>query len=263
MTLGGAIGQQLFTCRDGWWLRLLERWSPQFRSAGSAAIEDFFNGFYSARGLVFEPTPFDGRSDYGPFIAPGVDIPAGGLFTGAEGIKMAAEVAVYGRTAGQQYDPCYHAACDTFTNNNDTVLDLNSDAIAAATLTYAMSTQTINGIRGKGNFKVRAQPSAGDGSPLTRPSRWVRSAELAAPTTRQAWMVDRRSTPRSAAQKFSTAHLQIGRTERSALPADRPASAPCRPAARRSYRAGGTQMPRSCIVRIWRSVTSALYSACV
>ena len=77
--------------------------------AGSAAIEDFFNGFYAARGLAFEPTAFDGRSDYGPFIAAGVDIPAGGLFTGAEGIKTAAQAAVYGGTAGQQYDPCYHA----------------------------------------------------------------------------------------------------------------------------------------------------------
>jgi len=113
--------------------------------AGSAAIEDFFNGFYAARGLAFEPTAFDGRSDYGPFIAAGVDIPAGGLFTGAEGVKTAAQAAVYGGTAGQPYDPCYHQACDTFANNNDAVLDLNSDAIAAATLTYAMSTQAVNG----------------------------------------------------------------------------------------------------------------------
>jgi hypothetical protein len=52
-------------------------------------------------------------------------------------------VAVYGGTAGQQCDPCYHAACDTFANNNNAVLDLNSDAIALATLTYAMSTDTV------------------------------------------------------------------------------------------------------------------------
>ena len=58
---------------------------------GSAAIEDFFNDFYTARGLQSEPTAFDGRSDYGPFIAAGVDIPAGGLFTGAEGIKTLAQ----------------------------------------------------------------------------------------------------------------------------------------------------------------------------
>ena len=112
---------------------------------GSAAIEDFFNGFYADRGLAFEPTPFDGRSDYGPFIDPAVGIPAGGLFTGAEDIKTPEEVTLYGGIAGQQYDPCYHAACDTFSNNSNEVLDLNADAVAAATLTYAMSTETVNG----------------------------------------------------------------------------------------------------------------------
>jgi Zn-dependent M28 family amino/carboxypeptidase len=113
--------------------------------AGSTAIEDLFNGFYASRGLAFEPTPFDGRSDYGPFIAEGVDIPAGGLFTGAEGMKTLAQRDIYGGIAGQQYDPCYHEACDTFSNNNNEVLDLNSDAIAFATLTYAMSTRSVNG----------------------------------------------------------------------------------------------------------------------
>ena len=81
-----------------------------------------------------------------------MNIPAGGLFTGAEGIKTPAQAVVYGGTAGQQYDPCYHQACDTFANNSDAVLDLNSDAVAAATLTFAMNTQTVNGIPGKGNF---------------------------------------------------------------------------------------------------------------
>jgi Zn-dependent M28 family amino/carboxypeptidase len=113
--------------------------------AGSTAIEDLFNGFYAARGLAFEPTAFDGRSDYGPFIAEGVDIPAGGLFTGAEGMKTLEQRDVYGGIAGQQYDPCYHQACDTFSNNSNEVLDLNSDAIAFATLTYAMDTSSVNG----------------------------------------------------------------------------------------------------------------------
>ncbi len=40
---------------------------------------------------------FDGRSDYGPFIA--IGIPAGGLFTGAEGIKTPEQAEVYGGTA--------------------------------------------------------------------------------------------------------------------------------------------------------------------
>jgi aminopeptidase Y len=120
--------------------------------AGSAQIEQVFEGFYRSRGVPFKGTDFSGRSDYGPFIA--VNIPSGGLFTGAEGIKTAAEVALWGGTAGQQYDPCYHLACDTFANNNDTALDVNSDAVAYATLQFAMSTTVVNGLRGKGNFKM-------------------------------------------------------------------------------------------------------------
>ncbi len=70
-------------------------------------------------------------------------IPSGGLFTGAEGVKTAAEVVLWGGTAGQQYDPCYHLACDTFANNSNHALDVNSDAIAYATVLYAMGVETL------------------------------------------------------------------------------------------------------------------------
>lgn len=120
--------------------------------AGSAQIEKTFERFFNSINVPFKGTDFSGRSDYGPFIA--VGIPSGGLFTGAEGIKTAAEAAIWGGTAGQQYDPCYHLACDTFANNNDFALDVNSDAIAYAILQYAMSTEDINGLRGKGNFQL-------------------------------------------------------------------------------------------------------------
>jgi Zn-dependent M28 family amino/carboxypeptidase len=126
---------------------------------GSAQIEDVFEGFYTNRSIPFKGTDFSGRSDYGPFIEAG--IPAGGLFTGAEGIKTPAEADIWGGTAGQQYDACYHLACDTFANNNDDALDVNSDAVAFATLQYAMSTQDINGIRGKGNFRPIAPVAPG------------------------------------------------------------------------------------------------------
>jgi Zn-dependent M28 family amino/carboxypeptidase len=118
---------------------------------GSAEIEEFYESFYEARGLPFTGTDFSGRSDYGPFIA--VGIPAGGLFTGAEGIKTAEEAEIWGGTAGDQYDPCYHLACDTFDNVSLAALDVNSDAVAASVLTYAMNTESINGEKGKGNFK--------------------------------------------------------------------------------------------------------------
>jgi len=133
---------------------------------GSAQIEQFFENFYMQEGEPFKGTDFSGRSDYGPFIA--VYIPAGGLFTGAEGIKTPEEVDSWGGTAGAQYDPCYHLACDTYDNINLFALDVNSDAVAAATLQFAMSTEVVNGIKGKGNFKQRMNAMESLGPKLQR-----------------------------------------------------------------------------------------------
>jgi Zn-dependent M28 family amino/carboxypeptidase len=121
--------------------------------AGSAAIETTFANFYTSRGVLYKGTDFSGRSDYGAFIAN--SIPAGGLFTGAEGIKSAAEAALWGGTAGVSYDPCYHQACDTYANNNNDALDVNADAVAYGALKYAMDTSDVNGLKGKGNFKPK------------------------------------------------------------------------------------------------------------
>jgi len=102
---------------------------------GSGEIERVFHDYFRSEGLASSETPFSGRSDYGPFIAKG--IPAGGLFTGAEGVKTPAEAAIYGGTAGQAYDPCYHLACDTYANNSNVGLDQMTDAAAHATLYFA------------------------------------------------------------------------------------------------------------------------------
>jgi Zn-dependent M28 family amino/carboxypeptidase len=129
--------------------------------AGSAQIEKTFEQFFTSRGLPFQGTDFSGRSDYGPFIA--IGIPSGGLFTGAEGIKTAQQAALFGGTAGQAYDPCYHSVCDTYSNVNTFALDNNSDAIAHAVISYGMSTALINGTKSKGNFK----PPAPEDAPAT------------------------------------------------------------------------------------------------
>jgi Zn-dependent M28 family amino/carboxypeptidase len=102
---------------------------------GSAYLESLFVDYFNAVGLANDPTPFSGRSDYGPFIA--VGIPAGGLFTGAEGIKTAAQAATYGGTAGAPYDACYHLACDTYANNSNSGLDTMSDAAAHVVLSLS------------------------------------------------------------------------------------------------------------------------------
>ena len=132
-----------------------------------------------SRGEPFQDSEFSGRSDYGPFIA--VGIPAGGLFTGAEVPKTAAEAALYGGVAGAAYDPCYHQFCDNLTgagqnaalydaaarrtttlvgNINVHALDVNSDAIATAVLTFAYDTSTVNGVPGHpGRGQVKSDGS--------------------------------------------------------------------------------------------------------
>ncbi|WP_084614115.1 M28 family metallopeptidase [Nakamurella lactea] len=112
---------------------------------GSAQIEQTFTDFFSSRlGVPTQGTDFDGRSDYGGFIELG--IPSGGLFTGAEGVKTADQVALWGGTAGIAYDPCYHAACDNLGNVDRAAFDRNLDATAWATGVYAWSTESVNGV---------------------------------------------------------------------------------------------------------------------
>jgi Zn-dependent M28 family amino/carboxypeptidase len=80
--------------------------------AGSGTIERVLTDDWSQRGMVSEPIPFDGRSDYVGFINRG--IPAGGVFAGAEAPKTAPQIAKYGGVEGEQLDPCYHEDCDTY-----------------------------------------------------------------------------------------------------------------------------------------------------
>ncbi|GAA1313711.1 aminopeptidase [Planotetraspora silvatica] len=105
--------------------------------AGSDEIEKLFEKYFNTLRQGHVGTDFDGRSDYGPFIA--VGIPSGGLFTGAEGIKTPEEQALFGGTAGAAYDACYHQACDTIANINDKALALNTGAIVTAAVVYAFS----------------------------------------------------------------------------------------------------------------------------
>ncbi len=113
---------------------------------GSAALEDLFEAYYTIEGVPYEDTQFSGRSDYQVFIL--LDIPASGLFTGAEGIKTDEQAGIWGGTAGDQYDPCYHLECDTFDNVGVEPLDVNIDAIAYAMFNLAATTESVNGVVG-------------------------------------------------------------------------------------------------------------------
>ena len=77
-------------------------------------------------------------------------IPAGGLFSGAEETKTAREQRIYGGTAGEPYDACYHQPCDDISNLNIRSLNQLSDGVAHATLTYANDREIFVGARSVG-----------------------------------------------------------------------------------------------------------------
>ncbi|MFF0414007.1 M28 family peptidase [Kitasatospora sp. NPDC004745] len=110
--------------------------------AGSAQIERDITGYLDGRRLPHEPTAFNGRSDYGPFIDAG--IPAGGTDTGAEVVKSAEQEERYGGTAGTAFDACYHKACDNLGNIDMDAFDVNIDVIAQAVGTYAWDLSSLD-----------------------------------------------------------------------------------------------------------------------
>lgn len=137
---------------------------------GSEALEDLFETYFTWQEVPYEDSEFSGRSDYQAFI--NNDIPASGLFTGAEVAKTEEQEAIWEGVAGESYDPCYHDACDSLesdeeagrdaavygelSDENDLVgnisleaLGVNSDAIAFAMLSLAYSTEDVNGLPGK------------------------------------------------------------------------------------------------------------------
>ncbi len=78
---------------------------------------------------------FDNRSDYAQWRSRGV--PATGLYTGAERLKTAAQVAAYGGQATIQADPCYHEWCDTVFNLSEFGMNEFSDVLADAIGAFA------------------------------------------------------------------------------------------------------------------------------
>ncbi len=132
---------------------------------GSEAIEDVYESYYTALGIPYDDTLFSGRSDYEAFILAG--IPSSGLFTGAEVPKTEEQEAIWGGIAGEAFDQCYHQACDTIENVNAYALDVNSDLIAFAMLTFAYSTESVNGVPGKevpGPKFVLPEPAGPEGT---------------------------------------------------------------------------------------------------
>lgn len=104
---------------------------------GSGDLKDLYVDWYKSKGLNYTFVPFDGRSDYVGFIDNG--IPAGGIATGAEGIKTKEGVEKFGGVAGEQFDQCYHELCDDLTNPDYEAWVINTQLIAHSVAVYAKS----------------------------------------------------------------------------------------------------------------------------
>ncbi|GAB1525078.1 hypothetical protein RhiTH_008235 [Rhizoctonia solani] len=133
--------------------------NPGPTPAGSGAIEKVFTDYFASKNLSSVPTSFNGRSDYAPFIAAGVNIPSGGLFTGAEGIKTEEQARLFGGTAGVAYDVNYHAKGDTYDNLNFEAFLINAKASAHAMATFIESTAAVEAekVAARASSKVAAK----------------------------------------------------------------------------------------------------------
>lgn len=105
--------------------------------AGSDLFQYTFEDYFTKAKRGSVPTAFTGRSDYGPFLE--VNIPSGGLFTGAEGIKTKEEKRLFGGEEGRPYDENYHQPGDLIGNLNVDALVENTKAIADSVAKYGAS----------------------------------------------------------------------------------------------------------------------------
>jgi Zn-dependent M28 family amino/carboxypeptidase len=111
---------------------------------GSAGIERTLVAYLKSAGKTPQDTSFDGRSDYDGFTLAG--IPAGGLFSGAEGKKSDEQAKQWGGTANEPFDPNYHKKTDTLDHIDRTSLGINGGGVAYAVALYAQDLGGRNGI---------------------------------------------------------------------------------------------------------------------
>jgi hypothetical protein len=83
-----------------------------------------------ARRLRFQGISIDGSSDHAPFERAGISV--GGLYSGSDERKTAAQATAYGGRAGRSLDSCYHQRCDMLARVDRQVLAELADAAGRA-----------------------------------------------------------------------------------------------------------------------------------
>lgn len=118
--------------------------SPPRVPEGSPGIERTLAEYLDSVGKTAGDTSFDGRSDYDGFTRAG--IPAGGLFTGAEGKMTTDEAELWDGTADAPFDPNYHTDSDTLANVDRDALGINGGGVAYVVGVYAKDLDGRNGM---------------------------------------------------------------------------------------------------------------------
>jgi len=106
----------------------------------SSVITTYFQDWFTSQKITYKLIGMEGGSDYYPFIQSG--IAAGGLATGAGGIKPYADRVLFGGLTNTANDPCYHQGCDSYnavegSNVDFDVLNTNTRAAAAVLVRFA------------------------------------------------------------------------------------------------------------------------------
>ncbi len=104
---------------------------------GSAEVARVLAERLTATGVTPEIIEFMCDSDYMPFMDAG--IPTTGAFTGDDEEKTRKQARRWGGQAGEDFDPCYHEACDGLDNVNVKALDRYTDAVAGTVAYFAIS----------------------------------------------------------------------------------------------------------------------------
>jgi subtilisin-like proprotein convertase family protein len=141
-----------------------------------------------------------GRSDDASFNAVGIQ--TSGIAAGASANKTSAQVTKWGGTTGD-FDPCYHASCDTYPSNiNTTVLNRAADASAYALWALAVGTPVSN------NFSLAASPTSGSTNPGSSVTSTLSTAVLTG--TAQTVTFSASGLPSGATASFSPSSVTAG-----------------------------------------------------
>ena len=109
---------------------------------GSATVARILADELAKTGVTPEIIEFVG-DDESPFVD--ADIPCGGAENGDNEEKNDEQARAWGGQAGEEYDRCYHEACDDLGNVNRVVLNRYLHAIAGTLAYFATSSVKLSG----------------------------------------------------------------------------------------------------------------------